>query len=276
MHGILMENKDIEQIIAAVKSRYGFDFSNFAITSFKHRVGESLRLHNIFSIEEFTTRLISEETFFEIFLKEASVTETEAFRDSGIWRILRFEILKNLFEKHLEKIRIWIPGCTTGDELFTLAIILQESCLSEKVEVLASSMSMRCIEQIKTGLFNPKKVDTNIANYQRYMGKNDFQTYYSHSAIKTQWDTKLLKDIKFLKPLSLFKDPPKGIHIILFRNRMLFYNNLMQQKIFETLSQSLSAEGYLILGAKETILNFPIKHKFTVVNELESIYKKNR
>lgn len=274
MQGILIDHNDIVQLIAAVKNRYGYDFGDYAVSSFKHRIGESMRLHSVLTIEEFISRLEREETFYEIFLKEVAISETEAFRDSYIWRIIRFEILKNLFEKNHEKIRIWMPGCATGDELYSLAIILHESCLHEKVEVLASSISMRCIEQIKTGLFHPKKLETNLANYQRFKGKNDFTTYYTHSATKTQWDTGLIKNVRFLKPMSLFREPPNNVHLIIYRNRMLYYNNNMQQKVLDTLYHSLVPDGFLIIGTKETILNFPVKHKFTVVNELESIYKK--
>lgn len=274
MYEFLINDNEINGLTGVINEIYHLDLNGHSVSAFKHRIGESLRLHGIPSIEELILRIRRDENFFQVFLKEIAMIETEAFRDSYIWRIIRFDILKDLHEKVKEKIKIWVPGCTTGDELYTLAIILKESCLHDKVEVLASSISEKCIEQIKSGIFNPKKIEVNIANYQRYKGKCDFNEYFTTTATKTMWDTSLIENVKFLKPYSLFNDPPQKVNLIIFRNRMLYYNISLQQKAFDILYNSLAPDGFLILGAKETILNFQIKHKFTTVNECESIYKK--
>lgn len=274
MYGLLIKDNEIAELTGVINEVYNIDLSGHAISAFKHRVGESMRLHGLHSVDDLISRIKRDENFYQVFLKEISMIETEAFRDSYIWRIIQFDILKDLYEKVKDKIRIWVPGCSTGDELYTLAIVLKESCLHDKVEVIASSMSDKCIEQIKSGIFNPKKVEINLANYQRYKGKCDFNEYFTTTATKTMWDTRLIENVKFIKPYSLFKDPPQNVNLIIFRNRLLYYNSSLEQKALDILYNSLVPDGFLILGAKETILNFQIKHKFTTVNECESIYKK--
>lgn len=274
MYGLLINDNEITGLTGVIKEFYDLDLNGHAVSAFKHRIGESMSLHGIPTVEDLISRIKKDENFFHIFMKEIAMIETEAFRDSYIWRIIRFDILKDLYEKVKDRIRIWVPGCSTGDELYTLAIILKESYLLDKVDVIASSMSEKCIEQIKSGFFSAKKIELNLANYQRYKGKSDFSEYYTTSATRTMWDTRLIENVKFLKPYSLFKDPPQNVNLIIFRNRMLYYNSALQQKALDILYNSLVPEGFLILGAKETILNFQIKHKFTTVNEGESIYKK--
>ncbi|MBI5218632.1 MAG: protein-glutamate O-methyltransferase CheR [Bacteroidia bacterium] len=275
MYGFELNNDAVFTLISVIKENYSCDFSEYSITSFKHRLSEVIRNHSLQTIDELIYRVSGDTSFFDFFLKEISVSETEAFRDTVIWRIIRFDIIKNLYEKIKTKIRIWLPGCTTGEELFSLVIILKENYFLDKVEIMASSISSKCIEQIKAGVFSIKKGEINLANYLRYKGKSDFKTYYSVTANKATWDTGLIENVEFLKPMSLFNDPPENIHLILFRNSMIYYNYNLQNKVLRILHKSLTSDGYLILGAKETLGNFDIKDKFSVVNEKESIYKKN-
>lgn len=274
MYGFELSTSDINRLITAVREVHSYDLSGYVVSPLRQRISEIMKQHAIFSFEELLYRINHEPLFFDTFMKDIAIPETEAFRDSVIWKIIQFDIIKDLYEKISEKIRIWVPASSSGDELFSLLVLLKESCMYEKVHVMTSSLSNKNVENIKTGYFNPKKIEINTANYERFNGKTNLSDYFTVSGTKALWNQSLLSDVEFLKPMSLFRNPPDNIHLILFRNKLIYYNLGFQQKVLSTLHRSLAPEGILILGVKESLNHFTYKDKFTVINEKESIYKK--
>ena len=274
MYGFDLTDQDLNKLTFRIKELCDVDYSNFAKSAFRISLSSFMQSHAIYSIDELVFRLAKEPLLAEFMIKDLAVEDSEAFRDTLVWKIIRFDIIKELYEKREEKLRIWVPGCTTGDELYSLCILLKENFFMDKVELMASSISEKYIEQIKIGLFSIKKCEINQANYLRYKGKADFKTYYTVSGNKAHWDTSLIEHVKFLPARTLFKAPPENIQFIFFRNRMLYYNYHLQLQILNTFHKCLSNDGFLILGAKETLSNFNMKAKFSIVNENESVYKK--
>jgi chemotaxis protein methyltransferase CheR len=266
---------DIREIIKTISSKYGYDFSEFALTSFKHRLEKLLIKNNLSSVDGLLRKLKNNKDFFDIFLYEISVPSTEMFRDPSLWRWLRDELFDNISEKNLNRFKIWFPISVSGGELYSLAILLREMKILDKVQIISSSLSNKSIEYIKEGRYELKKIEVSAENYFRFKGTSDFSNYYRLDRYYAFRDTSLIKDVEFNKQNINFDDAPMNIKLILFRNSLIYFNPSLQEKILRVMYNNLSATGYLILGIKERIKNLDINKEFDMVNELEGVYKKS-
>jgi chemotaxis protein methyltransferase CheR len=265
---------DIREIIRALKSDYEFDFGNYALTSFKQRLERIMILYNISSSERLIGKFRDESGFFDIFLHELTVPATEMFRDPSLWRWLREEYFPAVLDKNTVKFKIWLPGCASGAELYSLIILLWESGWLDRVQIIASCLSDKSIETIKTGCYDLKKIEVSEENYKRFNGSEELSTYYKTDRNCAFRDTGLIKNVEFKKLNVNFDNAPQNIKLILFRNSMIYYNPPQQEKILKTIYDSLSVSGHLIIGIREKISGVSIGYDFEVVNETESVYRK--
>jgi len=266
---------DIREIIKNILSKYGYDFSEFALTSFKHRLEKLIIKNNLSGVDGLLIKLKNNKEFFDIFLHEISVPSTEMFRDPSLWRWLRDELFANTNEKNLSRFKIWFPNSVSGGELYSLAILLKEMNILDKVQIISSSVSNKSIEYIKEGRCELKKIEVSAENYVRFKGDSDFTDYYRLDRYYAFRDTSLIKNVEFNKQNINFDNSPVNIKLILFRNSLIYFNPSLQEKILRIMHNSLSANGYLILGIKERIKNLDTNKAFDPVNELEGVYKKS-
>jgi len=264
---------EFRNLVNVINEVYQLDYSNFAFTAFCRRIEFVMQNNNIHTPSDLMNKIKNDKLFFEIFIRDIAVDETEMFRDPGLWRELRDTIIpKFLAEK---EIRIWIPMMTSGDELFTLLIVLREMNLLDKVKVVASTYSTSNIERIKKGIYNLKKMDTNLANYKRYNGDDDLSSYYKTYNGDAFMDAKLHEHVEF-NTLDILKDKyPQRNHIILFRDKMIYMNKKLQNDIVNAMHEDLVSHGYLLIGIKEYLEIFIADKKFVLENEHESIYRKH-
>jgi chemotaxis protein methyltransferase CheR len=273
MEGYEIGIVETRNIIRTLLEVHNYDFSSFALTSFKRRIERSMLLNNMSNPETLVTRLREEKNFINKFLLDIAIESTEMFRDPSLWRWLRDEFFPQQINKNY-RFKIWLPQCISGDELFSLIIVLKEcGCLSN-AKILASALSDEFISKIKEGILNFKKVDTSNENYKRYQGTSNLTDYYNLTNGKVLRDQSLLDNIEFTK-YNVISDPPlKDIKMIFFRNFMISYNPTLQSTVLNKLYDSLSFNGHLIIGAKESIENSSRSKDFILVNENESVYRK--
>ena len=265
---------DIREIIRAIKSFYNYDFSNFALTSFKQRLERLIIRNNLSNADSLIKKLRDEPDFFDIFLHEISVSSTEMFRDPSLWRWLREDLLPSSVEKSIGKFKIWLPNCVSGGELFSLMILLSEINLIDKVSIIATTLSNKSIEITKEGQYDLKKIEVSTENYIRANGSATFMDYYRLDRYYAFRDTSLIKDVEFIKLNINFDNAPTNVKFILFRNSLIYYNPTMQDRILSVLNNCLSASGNLIIGIKEKITGISSNKDFEIVNEAEGVYKK--
>lgn len=266
---------EYREIIAAIKENYGHDFSDFALTSLKRRIEKVYTLFNFIDHENFIEKISSDEDFYEIFLKEISIPTTEMFRDPPMWIELRQRILPKLKQKN--QLKFWIPEFTSDDELFSLLVILhEENCLANS-EIIASSFSKRNIEKLPQGIVDLKKMEINSANYTRQEGYFQLSKYFDIEEKRAIFDNSLLSKVKIVYH-NLFSDKiiSDDFNVIIFRNRFLYYNLQLQNRVLEQLYNSLSQSGFLIIGINETIEGSVLQNKFNLASKTENIFKKVR
>ncbi len=263
---------DYRNIIKVIKETYNYDFSDYALISLKRRFENVIQKHNFKYHDLLIEKLRHDEVFFQNFLKEISVESTEMFRDPALWRNLRDELLPKIFQENL-KPKIWLPFCISGDELFTLAIILKELNRLENAEIIATSINDLTINDIKKGNFQSFKTDVSRDNYIRYQGKKQFSDYYNVNGEQVVRDNSLIRNVNFIKQNINFDNSPQNITLILCRNQFIYFTQTFHDKTLKVFYDSLTTGGYLVLGIKEQVGILSSKY-FRLINDTESIYKK--
>ena len=264
---------DTRNIIKTLQNVYNYDFKNYALTFFKRRVERVIQTHNLKGADGFIRKIETEKEFFEVFLQEICVDTTEMFRDPSLWRVFKDEMVPQLVNK-TPNFKIWIPEVSSGEELFSIAIMLRKLDLLKNVQLIASSISELNFENIKKGYFDPKKIETNDTNFKRIFKESDLSDFYTYQNENAQWDTSLIENTKFIKQNIIFDDYPKGIKFILFRNHMIYFNQILQERFIKIMYNSLIPGGHLIIGNNEKIDYWNSDKDYTLISKSESIYKK--
>jgi chemotaxis protein methyltransferase CheR len=265
---------DMREIIRAMKSDFDYDFGNYALTSLKQRLERIMVMYNIGNTEGLIRKLRNDDNFFDTFLYEITVPSTEMFRDPSLWRWLSENYFPGVEDKNTGKIKIWLPACVSGAELYSLAILISESGLQDKVHIIASCLSNKSIEVIKSGLYDLKKMAVSEENYKRVYSAKELSTYYKPGHNYALRDTRLIQNVEFKKLNINFDNAPQNIRLILFRNSMIYYNPTQQEKILHVIYDSLSPSGYLVVGIREKISGINTGRDFEFINETESVYRK--
>lgn len=264
---------DTRNIIKTLEDVYNYDFKNYALTFFKRRVERVILNYNLKDVEGFIRKIETDKDFFEIFLQEMCVDNTEMFRDPSLWRVLKEEIFPQNIQNTVN-FKIWFPEVSSGEELYSTAIILRKLNLHKNVQLIASSISELDIEKTKKGIFDPKKTEVNDTNFNRIFSEGELSDFYTIENDKAIWDTSLIENTKFIKQNIIFDDYPKGIKLILFRNQMIYYNQILQERFIKIMYNCLVPGGHLIIGNNEKIEYWNSDKDYTLINNSESIYKK--
>ncbi len=265
--GIIEQKK----IIEVLKQKYALDYKNYTPTAFKNRI-MAVMANNNFNIDSLINEIETNPEFKLNFLHNFQIPETELFRDPAVWRELTSKIL---FKINKPNYKIWIPDFTTGDEVFTIAIILKELNLTDKIKVYISSNSHTSINEEGFGFFSEKHFLVDDANYKRYKTKENEQLNKYFTVLNNNYifDKNLLSDFNFIsKNIDEYNFPK--VDLIIYRNKMIYYNLPLQNKILKLIYDFLLPGGVLVIGTKETIEFNTIKDYFKEINKLNRIYKK--
>jgi chemotaxis protein methyltransferase CheR len=266
--------KETREVIKAIHEVYGYDFSEYALTSFMRGLNRIMFSHNMLSSSEFIRSVKHDHVFFDKFLRELSVEETEMFRDPSLWRFLIKEIIPAEV-KQKKAFKIWLPHCITGEELYSLLIVLKEEEVLNKSNVLVGTNNTISVDSIKNGIVKKSKLKLSEENYTRVHGKKEtLQTYYAVKDAFAVINSDLFSNVTVYKSHINLEDAPEDVDLILFRNVMLYYNMALKDKKLNLLFEKLKEGGLLIIGAKETLEGHNIAQQFVFYTPLESIYMK--
>ncbi len=270
-----IEIADLRRLTDVIKDNYDIDFTNYAMSSFKRRIQRILELYKFNSVDALVRRLREDKRFFDEFVSEVTVNVTEMFRDPSFWRELRDHIIPNILLNH-NAISIWHAGCSSGEEVFSMCILLKEMGMLDKAKIIATDLDSKIIDKAKKGEYSVKNMELNEKNYIRVQGERGLYNYFRESNGKAIMDPSLVSNVSFR-----IHDLVKGgvfnkFDLILCRNVMIYFNQTLQNTVLKKLHESLFKYGYLIIGSKESLIWCEISNKFIVVNNEEKIYKKIR
>ena len=269
-----IENLETELLLDAIYKRYGYDFSHYATASLKRRIEHFLNECNHDRITETIPRLLYDEVFFEALIQTLSITVTEMFRDPFVYRAIRGKIIPNL--KDLPFLKIWHAGCATGEEVYSMAILLKEAGISENFHIYATDFNDHALERAREGIYPLKDARISTVNYQKSDGKTSFSDYYQSKYDSIIMNRDLKKNITFANH-NLVTDSVFGeMNFIICRNVMIYFDKILQERVFHLFNDSLSIGGFLCIGSKESLQFSEVYDNFEEVARKERIYKKIR
>ncbi len=247
----IVKDEEVEYLIKDVYDLYGYDFSLYSRASFKRRVNRICLIDKFTSFAELRYTLINEPDYLKRFIEEVTVNVTEMFRDPYFFKELRENILPQLGTYPL--IRIWIAGCSTGEEAYSVAILLKEAGLYHKSLIYATDINPSVLETARAGVFPISQMKTYSENYILSGGKKDFSDYYTANYDSARFDSSL-KEKMILSTHNLVSDSSfNSFQLIVCRNVLIYFDKPLQERVFKLFDDSLENLGYLALGSKETL-----------------------
>ena len=265
---------DIKRIVKVVQANHGYDFHNYATSSFKRRILRVLDLKKL-SVDTLLEKIESQPQFMEELLTEITVNVTEMFRDPGFWNVLRDKVIPTLTKEN-KKIKIWHAGCSTGEEVFSMAILLHEMHITSNVEILATDLDPKALGKASTGSFPLKHLEVNEKNYSKLNTGNPLSTWFKSVKGTAFLDPRLLKNITFAEHDLVTDDIPGNFDLVLCRNVMIYFNQSLQNDLLTRVHKHLSLKGFLSIGQKESLTWCDVANKFEVFNAEQKVYRKIR
>lgn len=260
--------------IKYLKEQQGWDFSEFSITFLKRRLEHITTQLGIRDTDALIRKFTLDKTTFTQFLSDFIPCTTEMFRDPSVWRYLKEKILLEITENPPSPPKIWLASWDTGEDLYSLTILIKELNLLGKVKIFASEFSEDITKSIKEGLLDPKKMEVNHANYDRFQGKQELTSYYSQLPDGTvRFNSDLVKDVVFVKQNTNFGSSVSGCRLVLYRNQLIYMNISQEEKVIGNIRSSLIPGAYLVVGIKENLDHLAVGSSFQLVNSSEKVYK---
>lgn len=266
-----LEELELELLLEAIYRRRGLDFRNYLRSSLRRRIRNRMTQDKLPTVTSLLNRVLHEEGYLEKLLEDLSIKVTEMFRDPGFFLALRQSVVPLLREQ--PSLRIWHAGCATGEEVYSMAIVLEEEGLLERSVIYATDMSPCAIEQAKEGKFPLKRMQAYTKNYLQAGGRQEFSAYYTTDHSYACFHTDMKRRMMFAQHNLATDGSFNEFHLILCRNVLIYFNPELQHRVLGVLANSLAPGGFLALGGKESFLS-DYKTGFAEFMPEERIYRK--
>jgi len=266
------EDLEIDLLLEAIHQRYGYDFRSYAHASIARRVRQFLSSSGCGCVSALIPRLLHDEEFFSRLAQQFSIPVTEMFRDPFVYRAIRERVLPLL--RTYPFFKVWHAGCSTGEEVYSLAILLKEEGLYDRATIYATDFNDNALRQARQGIYSMEKIKEATANYQQMPGRASFSGYYHARYDAAAMNGALKERITFANH-NLATDSAFGeMHLVLCRNVLIYFNRELQNRALGLFTESLVHGGYLCLGAKEDLQFTAVAEAYEVVDGRAKVYRK--
>jgi chemotaxis protein methyltransferase CheR len=264
-------NLEVELLIEAVYVKFQYDFRQYSRSSLRRRLEQAKLKFNVNTISELQNKLLHEEDFFPKLLAYMTVNTTELFRDPEYFQTLKEKVFP--FLKTFPSIKVWIAGCSTGEEVVSLAILLKEANI-KRCLIYATDINPLNLEAAKRGIYPAEHIKKATKNYQMAGGSKSLSDYFDMAYDSVKFHESIYENVVFsdhsLATDSVFSE----IHFVSCRNVLIYFDRPLQDRAFSLFSESLVRGGFLGLGNKETIQFSNIKDDFTVIDQVNRLFQK--
>ncbi len=265
-------NIEIQLLLEAIFLRYGYDFRNYSKAHIKRRVLHRLGISMLSSVSQLQDRILRDREFFIEFLDDLSINVTEMFRDPEFYKALREKVIPKL--RTYAYFKIWHAGCSTGEEVYSISILLKEEGLLDRCQVYATDFNRKVLEIAKEGVYQKKEIEQYEINYLRSGGTNQLSDYYKSRYGSLIFNKELSNKIVFADHNLVTDTVFADVNLILCRNVLIYFEKSLQEKVLGLFYESLVPSGILCLGTKESIKFSNYDHLFEIVDEKQKIFKK--
>jgi chemotaxis protein methyltransferase CheR len=269
------KNTDIEirLLIEAIYLKYSYDFRDYSGASVKRRVNHALSQFECATVSALQERVLHDPAAFMQLLQYLTIPVSEMFRDPSHFLAIRQEVVPIL--RTYPSIKIWIAGCSTGEEVYSTAILLREEGLLERTIIYATDINPHSLEKAQQGIYSMESVRSYTQNYQRAGGQRAFSDYYTSAYEYAIFDKSLRENVTFadhsLATDSVFSET----QLVSCRNVLIYFNKKLQDRAFGLFHESLCHRGFLVLGSKETLDFSSYSNKFDPLVKQERVYRKS-
>ena len=266
------EELEIRLLLQAILARYGFDFTDYAYASIRRRILKQVKDEGLETISGLQEKVLHDPNCIERFLLGQTIHVTSMFRDPGFYWALRKKVVPMLFTYPF--IRIWIAGCSTGEELYSIAILLSEEKLYDRCRIYATDMNEVVLDRAETGIFPLSAMKKYTRNYQKAGGRGAFSDYYSAQYDNARFRPALRENVVFAQHNLATDGPFNEFNLILCRNVMIYFNKDLQARAHQLYYDSLCRFGVLGLGNRETIQFTPYEEGYESLDATQKLYRK--
>ncbi|KRE99975.1 chemotaxis protein CheR [Frateuria sp. Soil773] len=267
-----IEEIELELFVRAMQRRHGYDFSQYAPASLKRRVRQLATQLDCGTISALTGRALHDAGLLPKLLEGLSVPVSDMFRDPAVFRVLREQVLPVLAS--YPQINIWQAGCAHGEEVYSLAILLEEAGLYERSQIFATDLSTRALQHAREGIFPVREAQQWSRNYQAAGGSRSLADYYSARYGLLKLDQRLRRHVTFAQHNLVSDRVFCEAHLVLCRNVLIYFSNPLQDHCLQLFHDSLVRGGFLCLGLRESIDAAAASTDFAPVDAARRIYRR--
>lgn len=267
-----IRNIEIDLLLEAVFRCRGYDFRSYARASVERRINQFMSASGLSTIAEMIPKALHDRDFAGKLIRYFSIPVTEFFRDPSVYRAVREKVVPML--KTWPHVKVWHAGCATGEEVYSLAIVLMEEGLYEKTTIYATDFNEEALNKAKQGLYDIGRLQEGTRNYQQAGGKTSFAAYYHARYDAALMDAALKERIVFSVHNLASDNVFAETHLILCRNVLIYFNKALKSRSLKLFTESLAHGGFLCIGTKEDLQFTDAAGFYDVVDEKARIYKK--
>ena len=279
MHNITMNPQvenvvdlEIAELFEVIYTKYKYDFRDYSFASMGRRVTQALMGLDLVSVAELKSRILVDPSCFTDLLQFLTIPVSEMFRDPSYYRSFRDNVVPVL--RTYPSLKIWIAGCSTGEEVYSFAILLKEAGLLERTIIYATDINEVSLKKAQAGIFKIKDMQKYTSNYQKSGGEKEFSSYYTADSESAVFDSSLRKNITF-NDHSLATDHVfSEVQFISCRNVLIYFRRNLQERAIGLFHEALSRKGFLGLGPKETVGLTKYSSGFEPVTMKDRLYQK--
>ncbi len=262
---------EIRLLLDAMHMMYGYDFSGYSVEMLTRRIHGSLSQSGCIKVSDLIPKILYDPEFFSSLIYNISVPVTEMFRDPSCYHYLRHKVLPKL--KTYPYLNVWHAGCATGEEVYSLAILLEEEGLYDKCQIYATDINDLALQEAKDGIYQASDMSKYARNYRKSGGTGTFSDYYHAKHGGAEIKASLKRKITFANH-NLVTDGVFGeMNLILCRNVFIYFNKQLQNEVAKLFLTSLCLGGYLCLGNSESLHFSKAQKAFHQVSQSEKIYQ---
>lgn len=269
-----IERIELSLFVQALRERYGYDFAGYAPASLARRVRQLVHDHRVETVSALTGRLLHEPDFLPQVLQGLSVPVSDMFRDPPVFRALRDRVLPVLAS--YPRINIWQAGCAHGQEVYSLAILLEEAGLYDRCQIYATDFNEQALEQARDGIYATSEAPQWSRNYQAAGGLRSLTDYTSARYQYIKLDDRLRRNVTFAQHNLVADGVFCEAHLVLCRNVLIYFSNALQNRTLVLFRDSLVRDGFLCLGMRENLDFAPVAADFMPVEPALRLYRRAR
>jgi chemotaxis protein methyltransferase CheR len=269
-----LERVEMQLLLEGIYQHYGYDFRGYALASLKRRLWRRTHAEGLKTLSALQDRVLHDGACMDRLLADLSINVTSMFRDPTFYAAFRTQVIPLLHTYPF--VRIWNAGCSTGEETYSLAILLMEAGLYEKTRIYATDINDRVIDRARRGRFPLERMRDYTANYLRAGGQEEFSRYYTADGDEAAFSEELCSRVVFANHNLVSDGPFNDFNVIVCRNVMIYFGKGLQDRVHGLFYDSLETFGVLALGHKESIKFTPHEARFELLNSKERLYRKVR